>query len=61
MEKISDDNVLASVFSKKKKKTVPSKDQNDNPKEFEVANKIPKRRAHRPHISLVKIETDEGM
>ena len=43
MEKISDDIVLASLFSKENKK-VSSKDQNDNPQKSEVANKVPKQR-----------------
>ena len=39
MEKINDDVVLASVFTKKIKK-IPFRDQNDNPQQSKVADKL---------------------
>ena len=60
MEKLSDADVLASVFSKRKK-GVPPRDQNVTPQETEVTEKVLKQRAPRPQTSLVKIETNEGI
>ena len=45
MEKISVNTVLASVFAKKIK-MVLSKDQNNNPQQSKVTNKVPKQRAY---------------
>ena len=60
MKKISDDDVLASVFSKNNKR-VPPRDQNVTDQVTEATEKVLKQRAPRPQTSLVKIETDEGM
>ena len=57
-EKTSDDDALASVFSKKNKRA-PPRDQNVTDQVTAATEKVPKQRAPRPQTSLVKIETDE--